>query len=100
MSEEKLSAARNEAEAARARLQGTFEELQARLEPSQLLDDAVSEVKERSTALARTAREVARDRPGIIAAAAGAAALLLAHRPILRLIRRVRGAKETSAADR
>jgi len=100
MSEDKLAAAQKDAKAARARLQGTFEELQARVEPSQLLDDAVSEVKERSTALARSAREVARDRPGVIAAAAGAAALLIAHRPILRLIRRMRGAKETSAADR
>ena len=86
---DKLDEAETDVAMARAQLSVTVEEIQARLAPSQLLDDAISGVKTRSADLAETASDVVRDRPGTVAASAAGVALLLARRPIARLARRI-----------
>lgn len=86
---DKLDEAETDVAAARARLSVTVEDIQARLAPSQLLDDAVIVIKTRSTDLAESVSEVVRDRPGTVAASAAGVALLLARRPIARLVGRI-----------
>lgn len=86
---DKLDEAENDVAIARAQLSVTVDEIQARLAPSQLFDDALTEVKTRSADLAETAGEVVRDRPGAVAASAAGVALLLARKPIARLARRI-----------
>ena len=76
---DKLDEAENDVALARAQLSGTVEEIQSRLAPSQLLDDAISGVKTRSADLAETASDVVRDRPGTVAASA--AGVRVAARP-------------------
>ena len=74
---------------ARAQLMETVEEIQARLAPAHLIDEAIGGVKARSVDLAESAGEVVRDRPGTVAASAAGVALLLARRPIGRMVRRI-----------
>jgi len=71
---------------ARARLIETVDDIQARITPSQLFDDAISSVKARS---AETAGEVVRDYPGAVVASAAGVTLLLIRKPIGRLARRI-----------
>jgi hypothetical protein len=86
---DKLDEAETDVALARARLLETVDEIQARIAPARLFDDALSGVKARSADLAETAGEVVRDRPGAVAASAAGAALLLAHKPIMRFARRI-----------
>ena len=99
MSDEGVAKAKDAAGAARERLFATARELQSRLEPSSLLDDAVTNVREQSARMARTAGDTIRERPAALGAAAAAGALLIVHRPLLRfgrrLFRRDRAAQET-----
>ena len=82
---------------ARARLAGTVHELQSRLAPAKLLDDAVETVRSGATELAHTTADAARRRPQAATAALGVGVLLVLRRPLWRLVRRVTGraAKET-----
>jgi ElaB/YqjD/DUF883 family membrane-anchored ribosome-binding protein len=86
---DKLEEAEIDATTARVRLADTIDEIQARLAPSQLFDDAIDGIRTRSADLAETASDVVRDRPGTVAASAAGVALLLARRPIARLARRI-----------
>jgi len=74
---------------ARARLIETVDDIQARITPSQLFDDAISSVKARSADVAETAGEVVRDYPGAVVASAAGVTLLLIRKPIGRLARRI-----------
>jgi hypothetical protein len=86
---DKLDEAENDVMLARARLLETVDEIQARVAPAQLLDDALNGVKARSADIVETAGGVVRDRPGTVAASAAGVALLFARRPIARLARRI-----------
>lgn len=86
---DKLDEAENDVLRARARLMETLDEIQSRVAPSQLFDDALSGVKARSADLAESAGEVVRDRPATVAASAAGVALLLARKPIARIARRL-----------
>ncbi len=88
-SADKLGQAEIDVALARAQLLGTVEDIQARLAPSQLLDDVIDGVKTRSADLAESASDVVRDRPGTVAASAAGVALLLARKPIGRLARKI-----------
>jgi ElaB/YqjD/DUF883 family membrane-anchored ribosome-binding protein len=99
VSDEGLDKAKDEASAARERLFATAQEIQNRLEPSSLLDDAVGTVREQSARIARTASDSIRERPAAFGAAAAAGALLIVHRPLIRFARRLFGrSKETEDA--
>lgn len=96
MSGERLPVSLMEAQArsrdARRRLFGTLEEVQARLNPVTLAQDAVETV---ASGLVRDGVRTVRARPGTIAAAAGLAVLFMARKPIARLL--WRGAKHATA---
>ena len=80
--------------AARARLIGTLEEIQARVAPSRLFDETLNNVRDRSAELVQSAGEVAKARPGAVAGAATAGILLLARKPLWRIGRCLLGRKE------
>lgn len=91
-----LEAATLNAQAARRRLTETTRELQQRLAPARLLDDAVASARVGAETLAQTSIRTAQRRPGIAAGVAAAVALLLLRHPIGRLRRRLlRRRKET-----
>lgn len=98
---ENLDDAKAEARAARARLMTTVQQIQARTTPAQLLDEALTTVKTRSTELVQNAGEAARKRPGAVVAGAAGIALLLARKPLSRLVHKLlhRG-EETADTDR
>lgn len=97
MSDEQLPVSVLEAQArarsARQRLFGTLDEMQGRLNPVTLAQDAVENVAGR---LLRDSVETVRSRPKVIAAAAGLAALFIARKPIARLL--WKGTKHATAA--
>jgi hypothetical protein len=68
LDELRLLRARRASTAARARLTGTLVELQHRLRPKVLFDDAVEEVREKADEIVRDAIDAAKQRP--VAAAA------------------------------
>lgn len=92
--------AQQEAEAARARLFDTVDEIQARMAPSRLLEDTIEGVKTGSIGLARDAGTMARERPALVAGAAIFGTVLLARNPLIRLGRRIlRRPEETTPDD-
>lgn len=77
MIDPELAAARARATAARAELQVTLRELQARLRPSSLASDAIDGIKRKSEEVKDGAVEAVRSRPiAASAAAAGIGALI------------------------
>ena len=88
-----LVEARARSQHARQRLFGTLDEMQARLNPVTLAQNAVETV---AGGLVRDGVETVRKRPKAIAAAAGLAVLFMARKPLARLL--WRGAKHATAA--
>lgn len=86
-----LETAALQARIARERLMGTAHELQERLAPSKLIDEAVTGVKDGAAGLAQTSVEAARRRPAVAAGIAVAGVALLLRKPLLRLGRKVTG---------
>ncbi|MBA2936215.1 DUF3618 domain-containing protein [Sphingomonas sp. CGMCC 1.13654] len=80
-----VDVAQSQVEAARGRLMATIEQIQQRIAPSTLMDEAIEQVKTRSTELAQSAGKVVRDRPATVAATAAGIGLLLAAKPLSRL---------------
>lgn len=97
MSDDQLPVTLLEAQArsrsARQRLFGTLEEMQGRLNPVTLAQDAVENVAGR---LLRDGIKTVRSRPKTIAAAAGLAMLFMARKPLARLL--WKGTKHATAA--
>ncbi|HSX54327.1 MAG TPA: hypothetical protein VLG14_03440 [Sphingomonas sp.] len=97
MSEDHLPVTLAEAQArsrsARQRLLGTLDEMQGRLNPVTLAQDAVENVAGR---LLRDGVETVRARPKALAAAAGLAVLFMARKPLARLL--WKGTKHATAA--
>ncbi|USI73033.1 hypothetical protein [Sphingomonas morindae] len=83
-----LAAAAAEVRRARARFADTAQIIQDRLAPANLLEETVSGVREHAADFAQNSVEVARKRPGMVAGAGAAAALLLLRRPLARLFSR------------
>ncbi|MBX3594089.1 hypothetical protein [Sphingomonas sp.] len=83
--------------AARQRLFGTIDEIQARLDPLALAANAVENV---AATIAINSIETVKARPRVTATAAAAAILFLARKPIGRLLSRgARHATATAAAS-
>jgi ElaB/YqjD/DUF883 family membrane-anchored ribosome-binding protein len=81
-------AARVEAERARAKLMGTAHELQTRLSPGTIANNAWTGAKTRSADLAEEAVDVVRTRPAMAGGVAAAVGLFLVRNPLLRLFKR------------
>jgi hypothetical protein len=78
-----------EVKEARSHLLGTIEEIQARLAPRNLVDEAMEQVRTRSIDFAETAGRTLRERPMTMAAGVTGLALLLAHKPLGRLAAKI-----------
>lgn len=83
----RIARARGEADQAKARLMNTVEEAKARLAPSKLTSDAVQSAKDKSIVLADDAVAKVKERPGLTAGIATAAALYIARRPLVSAVR-------------
>lgn len=81
---------------ARARLDGTVAELQTRLDPGRLAQEA----KEAGSAVAIAGVEQARRNPGVVAGAMAALGLFLARGKIAGMVRRRRAHRKVPAAPR
>lgn len=90
-----IELAQADVDAARARLFRTLEQIQSQVSPSRLMEDVVDNVRAGSATAVQTAGEVVRNRPGAVAGAAAAGALILAHKPLLRLGQRLFGRRKT-----
>ena len=91
MSGTRADIARAEAEAAAAKLRvgQTVDRLKRRLNPRLRAQETWEDVREKGETLSDDALEFAYERPGTIAAVAGAGTLFLLRRPIVRLLRRL-----------
>lgn len=68
LDELRLKRARRDSVAARARLTGTLVELQHRLKPKVLMEDAIEEVREKADEIVKEAIDAAKQRPAAAAA--------------------------------
>lgn len=82
MTAPELTRAKQEAEVARRRLLATVGELQERLNPAKIANNAWEGVKDRSGEIAEDAVQAVRTRPVAVSAALGAFTLFLARAPI------------------
>jgi hypothetical protein len=80
-----VTAARIEAERARARLMATAHELQERLNPKTMARDAIQGAKEKGADLAEDAVDAVRTHPRAAGGAVAAVALFLARQPLMGL---------------
>ena len=96
------TAARIEAERARARLMETARELQERLSPAVLAQNAWEGAKSKGADLAEDAVDAVRRRPAIAGGVAAAIALFLAREPLIDMAGRVtkRKSKKAKAGPR
>jgi ElaB/YqjD/DUF883 family membrane-anchored ribosome-binding protein len=95
-----LDAAKANARTARTRLLATVEEIQARMTPANILDEAMTAARARSSEMVGNAGRAARDNPATVAATVAGIGLLLARKPLLRLgARFLHREKETPGAD-
>jgi predicted transcriptional regulator len=74
---------------ARSHLLGTIEEIQARLAPRNIVDEAMEQLRMRSVDFAKNAGRTARERPMTVVASVTGLALLLAHKPLGRLVAKI-----------
>lgn len=89
----RLAAAERDAAAARERIGVTVAQLQARLDPRVLARSAQREAGH----AAQVSLDAARQRPQLVAGVATALGLWVIGRPLLRLLRRPRGAEKPNS---
>lgn len=85
MTAEPIARAKQEATAARDRVDTTVGALQARLNPRARASEALDTVLDKTTTFADTAVDTARQRPTAVGVAAGAVALFVLRKPLGRL---------------
>lgn len=93
----RLPRAEAEVQAARARLFGTLGEVQQRLKPSNIAQDAVETAAQGVASVARKGAETVRTRPWAVAALAGTIGLVMARGWIVDAVRRRRSDDATPA---
>jgi hypothetical protein len=86
-----MAAARIEAQRARAQLMGTAHELQARLSPGTLAQNAWEGAKVKGADLAEDAVDAVRRRPAVASGIVAAITLFLAREPLIDLAGKVAG---------
>lgn len=97
MSAARKALAEAEVQAARARLFATFGEMQQRLKPSNIAQDAVETAAQGVASVARKGAETVRSRPWAVAAIAGTIGLVLARGWVADAVRGRRGRDATPA---
>jgi ElaB/YqjD/DUF883 family membrane-anchored ribosome-binding protein len=95
----RIARARGEADQAKARLMGTVEEAKARLAPGKLASDAVQSAKDKGIVVADDAVTKVKERPGLTAGIATAAALYIARKPLFAAVRGLFRSSDTDTAD-
>ena len=83
-----LVAARRDADRARERLLRSTHELQARVAPQRLANDALDTARDRGTVAVETVRDAARRQPGVATAVVLGLLAFVARRRIFRLFKR------------
>jgi hypothetical protein len=83
----RIARARGEADQAKARLMGTVDEAKAKLAPGKLAGQAVQSAKDKSIVVADDAVTKVKERPGLTAGLATAAALYIARKPLFSAVR-------------
>jgi ElaB/YqjD/DUF883 family membrane-anchored ribosome-binding protein len=83
----RIARARGEADAAKARLMNTADEIKARLAPGKIASDAVQSAKDKSIVAADEAVTAVKDNPGLSAGIATVAALYIARKPLFSAVR-------------
>jgi ElaB/YqjD/DUF883 family membrane-anchored ribosome-binding protein len=95
-----VTAARSEAERARAQLMGTAHRLQTRISPGNLAHNAWQGAKDKGADLAENAVDAVRSRPLAATGIVAAVTLFLAREPLMdlagKLTKRVKGRKKSS----
>jgi ElaB/YqjD/DUF883 family membrane-anchored ribosome-binding protein len=91
-----VDVAQSQVDAARGRLMATIEQIQQKIAPSTLMDEALEQVKTRSAEFARSTSQVVRERPATVAATAAGIGLLLAAKPLSKLFAGRKTAEEPS----
>lgn len=94
-----LAIAQARSTAARARLSDTMSQLQARLNPRMLAQDAATGLVEKGKSVAAEGMETARQNPAAVAGGAAALGLVLARRPLTRLLQRLWQSGDDATAD-
>lgn len=89
--------AQSEVDSARGRLLATVEQIQQRISPSTLVDEALDQVKTRSEDIARSATAAVRKRPATAAATASGLTMMLLAKPLSAFFARRRTAREEPA---
>lgn len=96
----RIARARGEADQAKARLMGTVEEVKARLAPGRLASEAVQSARDKSIVVADDAVTKVKERPGLTAGIATAAALFIARKPLFSAVRNLfRSSDEEATQD-
>ncbi|GAA4007587.1 DUF3618 domain-containing protein [Sphingomonas humi] len=83
----RIARARGDADQARARLIATIEEVKAKLAPGRLASNAVQSAKDKTIVVADEAVAAVKERPGLTAGIATAAALYIARKPLFAAVR-------------
>jgi len=91
MSQADIDRAQQRVDAAREKLLGSAQALEARLQPSMLADGAWKVAREKGREVAAEAVDAVKRRPVISSAAAVGLAALVARKPIARLFAMLRG---------
>jgi hypothetical protein len=91
MSQADIERAQQRVGAAREKLLGSTQALQARLKPSVLADDAWKVARDKGREVAAEAVDAIKRRPVISSAAAVGLAALVARKPIAKLVSMLRG---------
>ncbi|URD61313.1 hypothetical protein M8312_02010 [Sphingomonas sp. KRR8] len=84
----RIAQARGQADAAKARLMATVEEVKARLAPKTLAGNAMQAAKDKSIVVADDTVTAVKEKPMMAAGIAGATALLIARKPLIAAIGR------------
>jgi hypothetical protein len=93
----RIARARGQADGAKARLMGTVDEVKERLAPGRLASEAVQSAKDKSIVVADDAVTAVKERPGLTAGLATAAALFIARRPLFAAVGRLfKGSDKTT----
>jgi ElaB/YqjD/DUF883 family membrane-anchored ribosome-binding protein len=96
----KEARARSEAEAAKARLMQTLDELKTRLAPKTLASQAMQAAKDKSIVVADDTVSAVKDKPLLSASIAAGVALFVARRPVFSALGWVFGRKKSKADGR
>lgn len=97
--EVRIARARGEADAAKARLMSTLDEVKYRLAPGKLAGDAVQKAKDRSIVVADDTVTAVKDRPLMAAGIATATAMFIARKPLVAAALRMFGGRDEGFAD-